>query len=120
MQEEQIICPKCFSNQISSGQKGFNNAAGALGMLSSGAMAGMAYGSLGSGQTVITCLKCGNKFKPGEGAIKTIGDDGQSQIVYQEIKKSNTGKVIALTGIFILIIIFIAIASFFSSLHPNN
>ena len=45
-----VSCPKCKSTQIHSGMRGWS------------AMTGL----LGSNQIMITCLKCGHTFKPGE------------------------------------------------------
>ncbi len=104
--KEHIICPKCHSDQISANQKGFNSSAGGLGMLTGGALTGMAYGNLGSGKIIITCLKCGNKFEPGSGAIKTIGEDGKENIVYQTKPKSNA-KVVIIVSLLIFLVLFI-------------
>ncbi len=47
--EEPVRCPKCRSAQVSSHARGWS----------------VATGLIGSGQVVLTCLKCGNRFKPG-------------------------------------------------------
>ena len=67
---------------------------------------GIGAGALGSGKGVITCLKCGNQFPAGAGAIKKTDGEGKVTIVYQvpQKKKFGTGKVIAL--IFLVIFIY--------------
>jgi predicted nucleic-acid-binding Zn-ribbon protein len=47
----EIKCPKCGSTQIHSGKRGWK----------------LTTGFLGSSSIVMTCLKCGHKFKPGQG-----------------------------------------------------
>lgn len=49
--DEAVKCPKCGSTQVHAEKRGWS------------AMTGF----IGSGKIVLTCLKCGNKFKPGEG-----------------------------------------------------
>lgn len=44
-----IVCPKCGSTEIHAGARGFS----------------LMTGFIGSGKTVITCLRCGYKWKPG-------------------------------------------------------
>lgn len=48
---DEIKCPKCGSTQVHAGKRGWN----------------IWTGAIGSSKIVITCLKCGHKFKPGEG-----------------------------------------------------
>lgn len=45
-----ICCPKCGSLEYNAGAKGFS----------------VVTGFIGSGKTVITCLRCGNRWKPGK------------------------------------------------------
>lgn len=47
---DQVHCPVCKSTQLHAGQRGYDFWKG---------------GIFGSGQVVITCLRCGNKFQPG-------------------------------------------------------
>lgn len=44
-----VQCPKCGSEQITAGKRGWN----------------MSTGIIGSSNIMITCLKCGKQFKPG-------------------------------------------------------
>ncbi len=79
---------------------------------------GMGIGMMGSNQVLVTCLKCGNQFKAGDGSIKAIDANGNVTIekqVYVDKNKAQ-GKRIAWFGIVLLIIIFVAIAMFFNSL----
>jgi DNA-directed RNA polymerase subunit RPC12/RpoP len=48
--EDSIKCPKCGSTQLSANKKGWT----------------MTTGMIGSSKILITCLKCGKQFKPGD------------------------------------------------------
>ena len=50
MTDEKIRCPKCESTEVHAEKKGWS----------------LLTGLIGSGDIVITCLKCGKKFKPGD------------------------------------------------------
>lgn len=45
-----IACPKCGSTEYHAGARGFS----------------LVTGFVGSGKTVLTCLKCGHRWKPGK------------------------------------------------------
>lgn len=64
-QDGQIRCPKCGSAQISANQKGFSAGKAIAGAVVAGGI-GLAAGGIGSKNVIITCLKCGHQFKPGE------------------------------------------------------
>lgn len=49
--DELVKCPKCFSSQIHADRRGWR----------------LLSGFMGSGKVVITCLRCGHKFRPGRG-----------------------------------------------------
>ena len=51
MAEDNVKCPKCGSAQVHAEKRGWS----------------FSTGMIGSGKIVLTCLKCGHKFKPGEG-----------------------------------------------------
>ena len=51
MGEQAIGCPKCGSSQVHADQRGWS----------------YMTGFIGSGKILITCLRCGCRFKPGEG-----------------------------------------------------
>jgi predicted nucleic-acid-binding Zn-ribbon protein len=63
--EELIKCPKCSSTQLTANKKGFSGAKAVGGALLTGGI-GLLAGTIGSNKVVITCLACGNTFKPGE------------------------------------------------------
>ena len=115
---EEVVCPKCHSNQVSSNQKGFNSGNAIAGNMVGGAVLGVGMGMMGSNQIVISCLKCGNQFKAGDGSIKATDDTGNVTIekqVYVDKNKAQ-GRTGALVCFILLIIIFIAIKMFFNSL----
>jgi len=58
-------CPKCGSTALSANKKGFGLGKAAVGGIMLGGV-GLLGGFLGSGKIEITCLNCGNKFKPGD------------------------------------------------------
>jgi DNA-directed RNA polymerase subunit M/transcription elongation factor TFIIS len=49
--DDDILCPKCESRHIHAEKRGWS----------------FWYGFIGSGTIVLTCLKCGHRFYPGEG-----------------------------------------------------
>lgn len=69
MQNENIKCPKCGSSQISANKKGFSAGKAVAGAVVAGGI-GLAVGGIGSDNVIITCLKCGNQFKPGSHITK--------------------------------------------------
>ena len=69
-QQNEIRCPKCNSNQLTANKKGFSGKKAVVGGLLTGGI-GLLAGTIGSNKVIITCLACGNEFKPGEGKTKT-------------------------------------------------
>lgn len=69
-QSNEIRCPKCNSNQLTANKKGFSGKKAVVGGLLTGGI-GLLAGTIGSNKVIITCLACGNEFKPGEGQTKT-------------------------------------------------
>lgn len=63
-------CPKCNSLQLTSNKKGFSGGKAVTGAVLTGGI-GILAGTIGSGKVIITCLKCGHKFKAGEYAAET-------------------------------------------------
>ncbi|MFC4261901.1 hypothetical protein ACFOWM_03360 [Ferruginibacter yonginensis] len=110
-----ISCPKCGSDQFHSDKKGFSAGKAIGGALLTGGI-GLAAGAIGSNKIIITCLNCGNQYKPGDKKVehksftptpqKTI-KDLVPEITDQEIKKSEVPTAI---GCFILFIIVVAVA----------
>lgn len=60
-----LHCPKCNSTQLSSNKKGFSGGKAVAGAVLTGGI-GLLAGTIGSGSVIITCLKCGYKYKAGE------------------------------------------------------
>lgn len=63
-QPEPIRCRKCGSTQIAAGGRGFGIGKAAVGGLLLGPV-GLVAGALGSSALLVTCLKCGARWKPG-------------------------------------------------------
>lgn len=77
-QEEYLYCPKCGSRELHAEHKGFSGGKALAGALVTGGI-GLLAGTIGSRDTQITCLKCGNKFKAGEAVVKRPGGDNVSE-----------------------------------------
>ena len=77
-QEEYLCCPKCGSSELHAEHKGFSGGKALAGALVTGGI-GLLAGTIGSRDTQITCLKCGNKFKAGEAAVMRPGGDNVSE-----------------------------------------
>lgn len=63
--KEKIKCPKCSSEEITSDKKGFSGKQAVGGAILTGGI-GILAGTIGSNKIIITCLACGNQFKPGD------------------------------------------------------
>lgn len=55
-------CPKCGSTSLSGDRKGYGVGKAVVGVALLGG-AGLLAGEIGANKTVVTCLKCGHKFK---------------------------------------------------------
>jgi len=64
-EENLLCCPKCNSTKLSTNKKGFSGGKALTGAVLTGGI-GLLAGTIGSGKVLITCLKCGFKFKAGE------------------------------------------------------
>ncbi|MDO9399473.1 MAG: hypothetical protein Q7T79_02205 [bacterium] len=94
--ESKICCPKCGSDQITANQHGYSAGKAVAGAVLTGGI-GLLAGMHGSKKVDITCLACGNKFKPGQGKIvntnptnttyiqpaKPVLDDSQMNLIEQ-------------------------------------
>lgn len=58
----EVCCPMCKSTQIVANKKGFGLGKAAAGGLLLGPI-GLLGGVIGSEKIVVTCLKCGHKWK---------------------------------------------------------
>lgn len=63
--EDLMKCPKCYSTQLTSNQKGFSGGKAVAGAILTGGI-GLLAGTIGSSKVIITCLRCGHKFKAGD------------------------------------------------------
>ena len=59
---DMMKCPRCGSTSLSGNQKGYSVGKGLVGKAMFGPV-GLLAGSIGSGKVVITCMRCGHKFK---------------------------------------------------------
>lgn len=65
MSDEALKCPRCKSIQLHAGSKGFGLGKAAAGGLLLGPV-GLLGGLIGSRKVMITCLKCGHRWKAGK------------------------------------------------------
>ena len=84
-QEEYLCCPNCGSRELHSEHKGFSGGKALAGAFITGGI-GLLAGTIGSKDTQITCLKCGNKFKPGEAMIFRISPDIDENKIVELVK----------------------------------
>lgn len=67
--EDKIRCPKCGSTQIVANKRGFAWIRFILITIFTLGL-GLIFGFIGRNKIEITCLNCGHKFKPRQGAKK--------------------------------------------------
>ena len=88
VQDEYLCCPKCGSRELHAEHKGFSGGKALAGVLVTGGI-GLLAGTIGSRDTQITCLKCGNKFKAGEARVVKVSnnpsDERDSIIEYAQL-----------------------------------
>ena len=80
--ESYLCCPKCGSRELHAEHKGFSGSKALAGAVAVGGI-GLLAGTIGSKDVLITCLKCGNQFKAGEGRIV---ETGKSAATFRERK----------------------------------
>jgi ribosomal protein S27E len=59
-----VRCPKCGSEQVGAGNKGFGLGKAAAGLVLLGPL-GLLGGVVGSKKIVVSCLNCGHQWQPG-------------------------------------------------------
>lgn len=113
--EDKIKCPKCSSTQLTTDKKGFSGKKAVAGAVLTGGI-GILAGTIGSNDVIITCLKCGNHFKPGEDLDAKIKKDREKREQNDKIRKNPIFKVISIIifGLLALMIIIIILLSIFS------
>jgi predicted nucleic-acid-binding Zn-ribbon protein len=95
----QVLCPKCGSNQITADKKGFSGKKAVAGAIVTGGI-GLLAGTIGSNKIIITCLNCGHQFKPGE---------------RPKIKPATQTSAVGFVGVIILFVLIIAVIKCSSS-----
>jgi rubredoxin len=89
-----VTCPKCGSDQIVAGKKGFSGTKAVAGAVLTGGI-GLLAGTIGSNKIKITCLNCGHVFKPGESYNQNVLQEKteklhqQNQELIQQRKNSD-------------------------------
>lgn len=83
----EIKCPKCGSSQITADKKGFSGKKAVAGAVLTGGI-GLLAGTLGSNKVIITCLACGNQWKPGE-ALSQESRNQKLQELTEKYKQQN-------------------------------
>jgi predicted nucleic-acid-binding Zn-ribbon protein len=79
-----MSCPKCGSTELHAEKEGFKGGQALVG--------GILAGTIDSKEIYLTCLKCGNKFKPGEAIIVCNSDNGLSEIDTSIVNEYNKSK----------------------------
>lgn len=60
--DEMMKCPRCGSTSLSGNKKGYGIGKGIVGAALFGPL-GLVAGNMGSDKVIVTCMKCGHKFK---------------------------------------------------------
>ena len=60
--DEMMKCPRCGSTSLSGNKKGYGVGKGVVGAAIFGPL-GLVTGNIGSGKVMVTCMKCGYKFR---------------------------------------------------------
>lgn len=113
-----VTCPKCKSDQLSANKKGFSGKKAVAGAILTGGI-GLLAGTMGSNKIIITCLSCGNQFKPGARPIikpapPQIGKEGgKAFAIIFGVLFSLLGIIILFTGSWIAGLILLLIGIFF-------
>ena len=86
-----IKCPKCGSSNLSAEKKGFSGKKAVAGALLTGGI-GLLAGTIGSNDTMVTCLKCGYRFKAGQAVVRQVDEDNKPIIDDKKIRNVIAGK----------------------------
>jgi tellurium resistance protein TerD len=93
MDNNEVKCPKCGSNQITAGKKGFSLGKAAGGILLTGGIGALA-GLHGSNNVEAICLSCGSKWNPAKRFEEEKLKEQQRQKDHEKIWKNNYYKAI--------------------------
>ncbi|HRN80175.1 MAG TPA: hypothetical protein PKY29_04345 [Ferruginibacter sp.] len=105
MEQEKVFCPKCKSTELTANKKGFSAGQAVGGALLTGGI-GLVAGAIGSGKVRITCLNCGNRFKPGD-HLKALEKESTYKKQPQEGGSDTVGTIVVVgIIIFLLYLIF--------------
>lgn len=66
---DKVLCTKCGSSQLTAHKQGFSGKKAVGGAILTGGI-GLLAGTIGSNKILITCLSCGNTFRPGQNTAK--------------------------------------------------
>ena len=110
METSQIQCPKCGSTQLTANKKGFSGKKAVVGGILTGGL-GLMAGTIGSNKIIITCLACGNEFRPGSQTTTQNSNSSKPQQpkVYSKSTWVFTRFFTAFVGLFFLIMSIVSI-----------
>ena len=102
--KDEILCPKCNSNQLYANKKGFSGKKAVAGAVLTGGI-GILAGTIGSNKIKLTCLACNHSFKPGESKINKEDSNNNSvneidivKPTYKDYKCGNCNKISSLSN----------------------
>lgn len=89
-QEDKLYCPNCGSSHLTTNKKGFGAGKAVAGAVLTGGI-GLLAGFIGSGDVKITCIKCGQKWKPGQLLTKIPPklSEKEEKSINKELKRLN-------------------------------
>lgn len=91
--ESDICCPRCQSSQVMVSKKGFDVGSAAVGALLFGSV-GLAGGMIGSNEVMLSCIKCGYQWQPGEKPAKISLDRSTSTRLKKPTPISRIGNAV--------------------------
>lgn len=97
-----IECPKCGSTQFSASKKGFSGKNAVAGALLTGGI-GVLAGTIGSNNTMLTCLACGFRYKAGEFKIEKAKIEKERKALSEAGKGDQIGGFIILVSLSLII-----------------